>query len=1250
MSKPRIYLRDQNDVVIEAFNPDQYFDSSIELFLKGKSAVVKFSILKTDLFYDLITVGKNISFKYEEEDYWLSCMIVEQDENFLTITAWPIGLEYTNELTGPYASPRAMTFAEYFKVVVFDNSIVIGNNEVGDKKLSYEWEGTDTKLGRLYSIAALFDAEIEFVTTLNDDGSLKELKVNVYKEHSDTEQGIGNDRRGETFFFGKDIKEIRKIENKENLYTAIRCRGKDGLTISSINREVKDADGNVEYYTKSGDWTLYAPLAAGRFPANTHVSDKWTMYMADDTEYTSAEALYGYMLALLKTLSVPETTWEIEGYIEARIGDTVRIIDDGYTPALILEARVVEQLLDWDNPQNSKTTFSNVNVLKSKISDSLTARMNDLFEANKVYAGFIETTNGVQFKNNTGSTQLTAVVKDGVVLSTGKFTIHWYKDGVEISQNTSIMVDATEVDNKSVYHFEATDENDKIRSRAEVTITDVNDGINGQPGKDGLPTYVHTAWKMPDGRFTKIYPNNNIMPNSAVPNFAGYASASVIKTLNVTVPEWNTSEAVQYDITWGTQVSGVAALWTSGRTTGAGYRSNWSFGLDVKNIGTTVLKVGTNIAGSTLVQPGESIRINKSVLNYMHANGAALQFSIDRPTPGTAGEAHFICWRGKIEEGPEQTIWTPRPQDDYENAYPKWVGNYSDNSENSSDVADDYKPWQVIRGEDGMDGTNGTDGINGDGQLLFNNKFENYETGTYGSMGWTKSVIASVLAAESDFPTYRIMRLRYTAQSFIYSRNVPIVAGNTVLLKFQARTSDLATLTDRLAHISLLDKNAGETTSSSTKYVWLRRNGTYINPGVTNVVVTGALTEVNKWTDFTVQFTVPDDIVNMKFAIFSETNVDTDFRIPTVVSWKKGEDGSNGIGVTGSSVAYAISLSGILPPTTGWQSTIPETPAGSFLWTRVIVNYSDNTSTTSYSVGKMGVNGSDGKPTGMVSQATVPDNPYEGMLWEDTSTTPPVVKIYKDGAWQIWYLHVNNLDVDNLSAISSNMGDLTAGTITGAEIYGSKVQNSFDYPEDVQEVNWVRGTYTIENGETVLEWERYQKATGTIIERGEDTLRPGQVTGETYKLTDGSRDKYYSLAASGLYMTNNNQNINLNVNQLSMNDGLLDGSLTAWDLYDTGWVDVTNTGAVTSGKVYLRRHFGRLILRLDWINFNGNGNLCRVPSYMNTMVMNAMYRAQQWSANNAAGETFIVQTNSSTGDVAKISATTGNIRAFIELF
>lgn len=83
-----------------------------------------------------------------------------------------------------------------------------------------------------------------------------------------------------------------------------------------------------------------------------------------------------------------------------------------------------------------------------------------------------------------------------------------------------------------------------------------------------------------------------------------------------------------------------------------------------------------------------------------------------------------------------------------------------------------------------------------------------------------------------------------------------------------------------------------------------------------------------------------------------------------------GSDGKDGTSVTikSQSVTYQKSNSGTTPPTGSWGTSIPAVSAGEYLWTKTVVNYSDGTSTTSYSVSRSGTNGSNGSSVKITSQ------------------------------------------------------------------------------------------------------------------------------------------------------------------------------------------------------------------------------------------------------------------------------------------
>lgn len=84
-----------------------------------------------------------------------------------------------------------------------------------------------------------------------------------------------------------------------------------------------------------------------------------------------------------------------------------------------------------------------------------------------------------------------------------------------------------------------------------------------------------------------------------------------------------------------------------------------------------------------------------------------------------------------------------------------------------------------------------------------------------------------------------------------------------------------------------------------------------------------------------------------------------------------GSSGVNGKGISSSTVTYATSSSGTTTPSS-WQSTIPSVNAGSYLWTRLVITYTDNTTSTSYSVARQGSNATVTIDSALSSNSTNP--------------------------------------------------------------------------------------------------------------------------------------------------------------------------------------------------------------------------------------------------------------------------------------
>lgn len=459
-----------------------YWGDELHEYLQGAANTYTFTVNAKHPDAEHVTVGNKVAFTYKGKSYYLNIVNTDQTEKIITATAWSLSFELINEDAGEYKAGKAMSFEEYLAVFDAERTLKLGLNEVSDKRITNEWTGTTSVLKRLFSLANVFSAEIEFETVLNKDYSLKEIVLNVYREHSDTNSGVGEYRNDIVLRYGKGITGVRKTTDAESLYTCIYPTGKDGLTINGLDKKEYDASGRLKYFTDGA--LIRAPQARDRFPSNIVNKEDAYILMRKEYDTDSKDKLYSMALSDLKVASEPVVTYEVDGYFDTNIGDTVRMQDQEWTPVLYLQARVSEQVRSLTNSKTAKTVFTNYKELMSEISSDLLDRMRDLINKNKVYTCSIATNNGIIFKNGIGNTTLTAYAYDNGVDVTGNLEIRWSKDGTEFYVGKSVTVNAEDVDVKAVYSFTAFESGVK-RGYYEVTIADVMDGEQGSQGEKG---------------------------------------------------------------------------------------------------------------------------------------------------------------------------------------------------------------------------------------------------------------------------------------------------------------------------------------------------------------------------------------------------------------------------------------------------------------------------------------------------------------------------------------------------------------------------------------------------------------------------------------------------------------------------------------------------------------------------------------------------------------------------------------------
>lgn len=258
---------------------------------------------------------------------------------------------------------------------------------------------------------------------------------------------------------------------------------KEVLTIENLGDwSIKNERGELEFYQRGQQ--LYAPLSMQLYPStftSATAEDQWTRRDFDfDTDEPNELRRLAYLK--LKQHCYPAITYEVDGFVDVEIGDTVQIYDDGFSPALIVKARVTEQKISFTNPASNKTTFANFKALESKLSDGIQAAFERLFEASKPYTIKLATDNGVAFKNGQGQTIVTPTLMRGnKVINSGW---RWVVDGVIKATSSSYIVRASDINQKMVLTVSAWVDNKEVASE-QLTLINTSDGLQGQKGDTG---------------------------------------------------------------------------------------------------------------------------------------------------------------------------------------------------------------------------------------------------------------------------------------------------------------------------------------------------------------------------------------------------------------------------------------------------------------------------------------------------------------------------------------------------------------------------------------------------------------------------------------------------------------------------------------------------------------------------------------------------------------------------------------------
>ena len=492
----QIWIHDNQMRKIIALNNDipdmlHYTNSTWHPYLEQATSTFDFTIPKFSngkLHEDIKLINDEcfVSFYANGSHQVFYIATLQEDDFNIQLTCNNTNLEYALEYANPFSAGGAQTIEWYLNHMDLLSfaAVELGYNEIPDRKRTLTFDSQETKMARLQSLMSNFDAEFEFKTELNRDGTYKRIVINVYQKADETHHGIGKIRNDVILYYDNDLKGVQVNSDKTQMFNAGVFTGKDGLSLNDVEISEKNADGIEEFYSRKGNPCLYAPLAMNRYRATMRAERQDNWIRKDfSTEYENINDLKAYALRTLKQYAYPLITYTasvqskfIGNYSDLALGDTVKIIDNNFAGGLALEARVSEMIISFDNPNNNSIVFTNYRKIDNKPTSALQSRIDKAVEDRLPYRIELATTSGTTFKNNEGESLVQPQLYKGGKPFTTDVSWRWALDGV-VTVGMQYLVKAKDIDDTAVLTVAGYVGNTEVAT-TEITLTNLVEPTN----------------------------------------------------------------------------------------------------------------------------------------------------------------------------------------------------------------------------------------------------------------------------------------------------------------------------------------------------------------------------------------------------------------------------------------------------------------------------------------------------------------------------------------------------------------------------------------------------------------------------------------------------------------------------------------------------------------------------------------------------------------------------------------------------
>ena len=304
-----------------------------------------------------ISESEYVMFLYHNEYKLFQIIDIEQEHNegkiITTIYGESASLELLNSVVRAFNGE--WDCLSFFNHILEESEWEIGyfSDELKTKVVNINLDKTTQIWKCIQDYMQEYNYEINARVEYNN-GYVKKKILDIYAEG---ELGLKTYKR---FEYGLNVSGINKKKDLYDWCTALIVESKN-----SVVDIVVDEDG---YFKTKGSDVILAINEN-----NKYNNGKDFIYGVYEGEEMSAQETIDNALKEIKKRATPHFDYEVttaltyDEYMEINLGDTVRVVDHAYNPALLLEARVSKLELSFTDRNACKCTLSNYKELKSNI-------------------------------------------------------------------------------------------------------------------------------------------------------------------------------------------------------------------------------------------------------------------------------------------------------------------------------------------------------------------------------------------------------------------------------------------------------------------------------------------------------------------------------------------------------------------------------------------------------------------------------------------------------------------------------------------------------------------------------------------------------------------------------------------------------------------------------------------------------------------------------------------------------------------